>query len=39
VPNYALTEEDTGDIGITENLVFDEGKAYYSGKILECKNE
>jgi hypothetical protein len=28
VPNYALKEEDTGDIDITANLVLSEGKLF-----------
>ena len=39
VLNYALKEEDTGDIDITANLVLDEEKSFSSGKIFECKNE
>jgi hypothetical protein len=39
VPNYAVKEEDTGDIDITANLVSDEGNPFYSGKIFERKNE
>jgi len=39
VPNYALKEEDTGDVDVRANLLLDEGKPFYSGKIFECKNE
>jgi len=37
VPNYAVKDEDTGDIDITANLVLDEGKLSTVGKYLNAR--
>jgi len=37
VPNYALKEEDTGDIDIIANLILDEEKFSTVGKYLNAR--